>query len=302
MSRITPSLYPLAFTALFALLPSLASAAGTLERIHGNQQLVLGFIAGDAPFSDGDEKQASGYGIDLCQAVASELRKDPALAQLQTRYQPVRLAQALDAVSSGQVDLLCSPLVETLQRREAVSFSQPVITSGIGAILRSDAPADLQSALSGAPRERGPTWRATVNQGLSKRSFAVLKGTVSATWAQQRIRELGLQSRLVEVASYDEGVQQVQARQIDAFFGDRLSLLHYQQRLADGGQLQVSDRLFEAAHAGLALARSDDDFRLLVDRALSQALRGAPGEALYTRYFGKPSEQQLMLLRLYTLP
>lgn len=299
MSLRLPALVPLL---LASLLPLTGVAAGSLERIHASQQLVLGFIAGDAPFTDGDEQQASGYGIDLCQAVASELRKDPALAQLKTRYQPVHLAQALAAVGSGQVDLLCSPLVETLERREAVSFSLPVITNGIGVILRNDAPADLREVLAGGARERTPTWRGTVNQGLSKRRFAVLAGTVSATWAQQRIRELGLQSQLVEVASYDEGVQQVLGRQVDAFFGDRLSLLHYQSKQAAGNQLQVSPRLFEAAHASLALARGDDDFRLRVDRALSHALRGEMGEALYTRYFGSPTEQQLLLLRLYSLP
>lgn len=298
MKRTIPTLLALGLSALSAL----PATAGTLERIRANHELVLGFIAGDAPFTDGDEKQASGYGIDLCQAVANELRKAPDLAQLQTRYRPVQLAQALDAVSSGQVDLLCSPLVETLQRRETVSFSLPVITAGIGVILRSDAPPDLRDALSGTARERGPTWRATVNQGLSKRSFAVIRGTLSMEWARQRIRELGLQSRLVEVDSYDEGVQQVLNRQVDAFFGDRLSLLHYQSRNGKGEQLQVAARLFEAAHAGLALARGDDDFRLAVDRALSQSLRGDPGEALYTRYFGAPTEQQLMLLRLYSLP
>lgn len=299
MSLRLPALLPLL---LAGLLPLTGVAAGSLERIHASQQLVLGFIAGDAPFSDGDAQQASGYGIDLCQAVANELRKDPALAQLKTRYQPLPLAQALAAVGSGQVDLLCSPLVETLERRQTVSFSLPVITAGIGAILRADAPAALREVLAGNPRERTPTWRGTVNQGLSKRRFAVLEGTVSASWAQQRIRELGLQSQLVEVASYDQGVQQVQDRQVDAFFGERLSLLHYQLNDADGKQLQVSPRLFEAAHAGLALARGDDDFRLLVDRALSQALRGETGEALYTRYFGSPTEQQRLLLRLYSLP
>jgi len=276
---------------------SKAMFSGSLDRIHANHELMLSFIAGDAPFTDGNEQQASGYGIDLCRAVASELRKDPALAQLQTRYQPVALAQALDAVSSGQVDLLCSPPVETQQRRESVNFSLPVTTAGIGAILRVDAPADLQNALNSAPHDHGPTWWGTVNQGLSKRTFAVIKGTVSADWARQRIRELSLQSQLVEVANYDDGVQQLLVRRIDAFFGDRLSLQNYQAREAKAEQLQVSPRIFEAAHASLALARGDDDFRLRVDRALSQAMRGDMGVALYTRYFGTAATAPAALQR-----
>lgn len=292
------------FAALF-LLPLLlapGARADSLARIHASHTLVLGFLADNAPFSEGDEHTASGYAIDLCQALAARLRSAPGLADLQVRYQPLPLEQALAAVSGGQVDLFCSPLVETLQRRESVSFSLPVFTAGLGVILRRDADATLQAALSGAPRERTPTWRGTVNQGLNKRSFAVLKGTTNVQWAQQRVRELGLQSRLVEVASYQDGVDRVLRREVDAFFGERLSLLNYQARSAQADRLQVSDHLFEMASVALPLPRNDDAFRLEVDHALSDALRGAAGEALYSRYFGPPSPQQRLLLRLYSLP
>jgi polar amino acid transport system substrate-binding protein len=37
---------------------------------------------------------------------------------------------------------------------------------------------------------------------------------------------------------------------------------------------------------GLAMGRNDDDFRLLVDTALSKLFTSAAFPALYTRYFG----------------
>ncbi|MDF3936990.1 amino acid ABC transporter substrate-binding protein [Pseudomonas citronellolis] len=292
----------LAATLLALALLAPVAQADTLGRIRAEHTLVLGFLPANAPFSDGDASKASGYAIDLCQAVAARLRGETGLSDLQVRYRPLPLAQALDAVRNGEVDLLCSPLVETLQRRETVSFSLPVFTAGLGVILRGDADATLRDALGGAARERTPTWRGTINQGLNKRSFAVLKGTTNVQWAQRKVRELGLQSRLVEVDSYQDGVAKVLDRQVDAFFGERLSLLNYQARAADPSALRVSDRLFEMAGVALPLARGDDDFRLLVDRALSDALRGDAGEALYTRYFGVPSAQQRLLLHLYPLP
>lgn len=289
-----------ALLALLSLAP--VAQADTLARIRASHTLELGLVAANAPFSEGDEHQARGYAIDLCQALATRLRAEAGLGDLQVHYRPLPLEQALEAVRSGQVDLFCSPLVETLQRREIVSFSLPVFTAGLGVILRRDADPTLLAALSGAPRERTPTWRATLNQGLNKRSFAVLRGSTNVQWAQQQVRKLGLQSRLEEVGSYQEGVERVLRRQVDAFFGERLSLLNYQARSAEGDRLQVSEHLFEVARVALALPRDDDAFRLLVDRAISEALRGPGGEALYSRYFGRPSEQQRMLLRLYTLP
>ncbi|WP_374439806.1 amino acid ABC transporter substrate-binding protein [Pseudomonas panipatensis] len=288
--------------ALFAGIASEAARADSLARIRASHTLTLGFLAGNAPFSDGDEQHASGYTIELCQAIAEQLRQQPGLGDLQLRYQPLTLDKALDTLRAGQVDIICSPMVETLQRRETLSFSLPVFTAGLGVIVRRDAPQSLLAPLSGQPIEHGPTWRATINQGLSKHSFAVLRGTTTVEWARQRIRELGLQSRLEEVDNYAEGVRQVDAREVDAFFGDRMVLLNLQTRQADPQALWVPEKLFVMSRVALALPRNDDDFRLLVDTALSQAMRGPAGEERYQRYFGAPSELSRTLFQLYPLP
>ncbi len=47
-----------------ALLP--AHAADHLTQIRASQTLILGFVAGDAPFSAGTAEQPSGYAIELC--------------------------------------------------------------------------------------------------------------------------------------------------------------------------------------------------------------------------------------------
>jgi len=285
---------------LCAWLPIANSA--TLERIRDNAEFVLGFVPGDLPFSNGDARQANGYAIDLCQQVASLIREQLAMPELQVRYVPLTTTDMLDAVADARVDILCAPVVESLERRRRVSFSLPIFTAGLGVVVRQDAPATLMLPLKGETAYRGPTWRATINQGLSRHSFAVMKGTVSVDWAQTRIRQLGLQSRLLEVDSNQEGVEQVVTRQIDAFFADRLVLLNYQAQHPQGAQLWDPERLFAVESVAMPLARDDEDFRLLVDTALSRLNRSEDGEALYRRYFGDLSEQSRMMLRLNSRP
>ncbi|HBZ93917.1 MAG TPA: amino acid ABC transporter substrate-binding protein [Pseudomonas sp.] len=284
-----------------AWLPIVANSA-TLERIRDNAEFVLGFVPGDLPFSDGDARQANGYSIDLCHQVASLIREQLAMPELQVRYVPLTTTDMLDAVADARVDILCAPVVESLERRRRVSFSLPIFTAGLGVVVRQDAPATLMLPLKGETAYRAPTWRATINQGLSRHSFAVMKGTMSVDWAQTRIRQLGLQSRLLEVDSNQEGVEQVVTRQSDAFFADRLVLLNYQAQHPHGAQLWVPERLFAVESVAMPLARDDEDFRLLVDTALSRLNRSEDGEALYRRYFGDLSEQSRMMLRLNSRP
>lgn len=287
---------------LCAVADSSVAAADVLSRLRQGGELNLGFVEGFAPFSSGSELAPEGYSIDLCQAVVARIRELPGLAGLQVRWHSVAEPEAVRAVGDGQVDLLCTPMVETKTRRGTLDFSIPVFTSGLAALVRHDAPTSLLGPLSGSAETTGPRWRATINAGLSKHSFAVLRGTLSSRWAHERIRQLGLQSTLEEVSTYEEGVQWVADRKVDAFLGDRLVLLAYQARQAERDQLWVPDHLFVMGRVALSMSRGDDDFRLLVDTALSQALSGAQGEALFVRYLGPMSAQDRLLQSLYPLP
>ena len=283
-----------------ALLP--AHAADQLARVRASQTLTLGFVAGDAPFSAGTAEQPSGYAVELCGLLGEQLKQQLALPALKLHFHPLTAATMLKAVAEGQVDTVCSAVGDTLKRREQVSFSLPYFAAGLGVVVRRDAPASLLTPINEGAQPRGPVWRASINQGLSRHSFAVLKDSVSVDWARARMRALGLQSELREVPSNAEGLAMVVNGQVDAFFADRLVLLNYQAENPRGSELLVPERLFDVLPVALPLARGDDAWRLAVDRGLSDVQRSAAGQALYARYFGPPSEQSQLLMKLFQRP
>jgi polar amino acid transport system substrate-binding protein len=270
---------------LAALAAPLAASAQALERIKAAGTINLGFIDGAAPFSAkvGDA-QASGFGIDLCLPVAEAVKARLALPALNVRLIALKAETTLTSVAKGEVDLLCTPTVDTLKRRASVSYSLPVFNGGVGVLVRADAPRFLRDVLNGKVAATGPIWRATVNRGLANHTYVVRAGTVTEELLREKTRQLNVNMHVITVDDDAKGVELVRARQADAFFAERVLLL---EKVARGANdLVVLERKFNVEPMALAMGRNDDDFRLLVDTALSQLFTSAAFPALYTRYFG----------------
>ena len=282
-------------------LPLLTSAS-TLERVRSSNSLTLGYLQDIAPFSSQQDGQPSGYAIELCEQVAAHIKTELGLADLQVRYQAVEEAESIAAVSSGSIDILCSPTLETLTERKAVSFSLPIYTAGLAALVREDASPALINVLNGKVAHSGPTWRATINRGLANHTYAVTEGGATEAWVRQQQNQLGVVATLVTVANPEQGVQLVAEGKADAFFSERILLQNYLAKNKDASEMRVLERIYEFAPVAMALARADEDLRLLVDTALSESYRSGELENIYRRHLGEPGEMVKVLFKVYALP
>jgi polar amino acid transport system substrate-binding protein len=278
-------------------------AAQTLARIQSAGAINIAFVPEQPPFSvSGADGTPSGYAIDLCQHVVSVLKMRLGLTTLATKWVPTSIEDALLTIESGQADLVCGPISETLAARAHVSFSIPIYVSGIGAMVRKDAAPTLLRVLNGQVAHTGPTWRATINQGLANQTFAVHRGTTSEAWVRDRIATLGVIAKVVTVSSYEDGVDLVEKGKAGAFFGDRVVLTTYAARDSETAELRVVDRRFTLEPVALAMQRGDEDFRLAVDTALSELYRSGGYARTYSTHFGAPTETAKLLLQAYSLP
>jgi ABC-type amino acid transport substrate-binding protein len=156
--------------------------------------------------------------------------------------------------------------------------------------------------LAGRAQTFHPVWRASALQVLRARDFSVVSGTTSQTWLAQRMKDLDVVAGVAPVGSYGEGLQRVIDRRSDVFFGERAILLDAAKRRDGGRDLRVIDRLFTYEPVALTLPRGDDDFRLMVDRALSRLYRSAAIGPIYTAAFGEPDAATLDFFRWNALP
>ena len=286
---------------ILALLPIMVHG-NTLERIRASHAITLGYLPDFVPFSDQAADKASGYAIDLCLKIAEKVKTDLNLPELKVQYQPVSLKDEMNAVSSGKIDILCTPTPPTLARRKIVSYSVPIYTAGLSAVVRQNASEALLNVLGGKVAHTGPTWRATVNLGLSNQTYAAIAGGVTETWIHQQMRLLGVVATLITVENADAGLNLVANGKADAFFAERMMLKHLLTSNYPSGNLVLLERIFEYAPTAMAVDREDEDFRLLVDTALSEMYRSGDIERAFEKYLGGAGDSAKKLFKIYAIP
>jgi ABC-type amino acid transport substrate-binding protein len=281
-----------------------SASAQTLGHVRDAGVLRVGYRQDARPFSYQDEaKAAAGYSVVLCQKIADAVKGELQLSGLRTEFVPFGSEEdGLGALRQGNIDLHCGATTVTLSRRESVSFSIPIYPNGIGALMRTDAPARMREILAGRPEPDQPRWRASLAQILRERTFAVHKGTAEEKWLDHARNEFKIVAKVDGVEDYDVGVGKVVDGQADVLFGDRTALLAAAARSPSAEDLMVLGRLFTYEPLALALKRGDEDFRLLADRALSRVYSSGEIAEIYRSFFGEADDATLRFLRMTALP
>jgi len=281
-----------------ALLP--AFAAGTLDKARDGGKLTFGYDNDSRPYTytDGAGKPA-GYGIALCNRIGDALKTELKLPALAIDYVALTREEAFSAVQQGKVDLLCAA-IPTLERRAVVDFSIPIMLSGSGVALRSDAPTRLLQAVSGAT-PTGPAWRASPDQAPQRAVIAVVDGVPIENALNSALKQRRVNAEVVPVKDTAAGLELLAMRKADAFIQDRAVLLDSVTRRG-GTDLVVAGRTFRRDVVAMAVRRDDADFRLFLDRTLSRLYRTPALSELYTRYFGTPTAEALDFFKLVSFP
>lgn len=281
-----------------ALALSVALSATTSVAFANENTLTFGYIQDEAPFSSLNSVtgQANGYTIELCQAIAHSMNVDSS----NVTFTPMTLETGMQKLSNNEIDVLCSAITPTAERRQSASFTIPVFQGGISAVLRQDATHDLKRALEGKPVHEGPKWRATVNRGLANHTYVVHEQSVTEEWVKQKVERLGVIANVVTVKTDEQGLDMVNSGKADAYFGE-ISSLSSALNKGDFSNLEISGRVYETALLSMALPRNNDDFRFMVDKALSDAYNSDEFSTLYQRYFGHQRNESLETIKYFSL-
>lgn len=262
------------------------AVAAPLDDIRQSKTLRIAYREGAPPFAyKTPAGQPSGYMVELCQAVAKDLAQQLKIPDLKVAYVPVTTANRLDAITQNKADLLCDSLTQTVERRKIVDFSVPTFIDGTSFAIRNDGPQDLKL--------------------LAGRKVGVVAGTLTEQGTRNSLAALHVNAEIVPFKSFDEAMAALEKGNISAYFAGRAMLAGMIKGHPAAARILLAATFLTIEPFALAMRRGDGDFRLAVDRALSQVYRSGEIATIFTKTFGaqeKPTPTLQALYMIATLP
>jgi len=267
------------------LLTAALARAATLDRVRDQGVFRIGYRTDAVPFAYNNPRgEPTGYVVDLCRAVAADLKRQLRLANLKVDYVPVTAETGFAAVKDGQVDILCGPTTESLSRRALVDFSLMTFIDGASVIYRKGGPLTFT--------------------GLAGHKIGVRAGTTTEKELRSLLAERRIKAEVVPVEDHNHGFDRLAKSEFTAYFADRSILAYMLSNDPRVGDLLLSEQYFSNEPYALALPRGDTDFRALVDGTLARLYRSGEIERIFAANFGRatPNPALRALFMINALP
>jgi ABC-type amino acid transport substrate-binding protein len=270
--------------ALALALPAAAQDLGpTLTKISKEKEIVLGYRETTVPFSyTGDDKQPTGYSIDVCKAVVASIRAQLKLPALPIRWVAVTAESRFGAVAQGRVDLECGSTTMTLSRFAEVDFSAPIFVETGAVLVRADSPVRRIPELAG-------------------KRIAVGAGTTAGDALRARLRDDRITAEIIVVKNAAEALEALDAGKVDGYANDRILLVGSVVQGRDAKKYAITEDDYSFEPYGLGLRRNDTSFRVAVNTALARLYRSPGMVDIYKRWFGSFGPPGALLQAMYYL-
>ena len=271
------------------LLPqSLLARAPVLDTVKESGRIVFGYSEDAPPFSFVDRaSKPAGYSLDLCRAVAEQVRRELRLPRLDIVFVAVESSDRINALVNGRVDMDCSTTTQTLGRMDKVDFTLMTFVTGASML-------SLRETDSREPSQ------------IQGKKVAVIAGTTTENVLTQYLNDTKLSAEIVLVDSLTAGMGMLIEGSVDGLFSDRALLIGQIMKSPERDRLQLSEDMISFEPYALMVPREDADFRLVANRALAQIYGGDQIGILYRKWFGlvgnRPSSLLISVFRLQALP
>lgn len=252
-----------------------------IQRIRDKQTLTIAYDPGQAPFSlTGDDGQPTGYTVELCKIVASQLVTQLNMGLLDVRWIKTNQRTRFEALESGEADLECAATSNTLERQRRVAFSLTTFIQGATFAVRQDA--DLQKL-----------------DELASKNIAVVRNTTTSKTLKQAVASGQLQANLVEAKNMEAAANLLASKAVDAIAGDRLLMFDQLIRSKLGTRFRMLPQDFAPEYYAITMSKTDPDFRWAVNATLSRTFRTPVIGELFQRWFGSLNQPGQLMEALY---
>ncbi|MFA1545257.1 transporter substrate-binding domain-containing protein [Actinomadura chokoriensis] len=196
-----------------------------------------------------------GFDIDVARYVGERLGK-------KIRFVQVLASERLPALTSGRADLVLATLSVTPERKTRIAFAGPYYMSYQDVLIRSD--------------ERGVKGV----RDLTGRRFCAVEG---ADPIQRLLALSGMTARTVPARSYDECMNMIKAREVDAITTNDVILAGLIRR--EGRAFRLVNARISEQNTGIGLRQGDTEGCEALNRAITRMYQDGTAAKLMRKWF-----------------
>lgn len=261
-----------------------AAAGPTLDGIIASEKIRLGHRTDTPPFAYVKDNRAQGFSVELCSLLMGAVFSVSDIEGITGVFVPVSAEERFDKLRSGEIDVLCGATTATLDRRETMSFTIPIFTTGISAAIGETASRPLRDLFSNSgPMRLRLEDRAKAIAGAR---IGVRAGTTAEAWLRSVSASSDGLFELSLIPDHAIGAAAVRDGLLDVYVADQAILREQFNRLGAASGVRIYSQTYTHEPYALAIPRGDEDMRLMLDRALSYLYRNGKVLDIYKKYFG----------------
>jgi len=269
--RIHQLLNKIALTSLTALAMASVSAVYAQQADHpSDKTLIVGTDFGVAPWVVRGVNGPEGFGVDMINEITKRLKRPS------VEIVDVNFSALFAALFSKRIEFTVNPLNITAERAERMIFSQPIMSTGNGFLVKASN--DMKGF-----------------EDLKGKAIAVNRGTLSDTWATANAATYGF-----EVQRYDTFPDSVQAILTNRAFATINEVPTTIFAASKNKAIKVAFKDFSASrNFGYAFRPESVDYRNKVDDVLKCMKIDGTVAKLHEKWYGSAPEKGSALVTTY---
>ncbi len=241
--------------ASFLALGAAISHAADADHPAG-EPLVVGTDFGLAPWVMRTDKGPEGFGVDVITEVAHRIGRPD------VKIVDVNFSGLFSALFSKRIEFTVNPLNITADRAERMLFTEPIMSTGNGFLVRAG------DQMKGFEDLRG-------------KDLAVNRGTISDTWATENATKYGFNIQRYDV--FPDTVQAVITGRAFTALNEIPTVVFAASR---NKAVKIGYEDFNGRNFGYAFRLDDADYRNKVDEAIECMKSDGTLHKLYVKWYG----------------
>ncbi|MBA4343363.1 MAG: amino acid ABC transporter substrate-binding protein [Methylibium sp.] len=255
---------------LAGLLATGAAHADTLKKIKDSGSVTMGVreSSGALSYTLGDGK-FTGYHVEICERVLSDVRKQLGMSSLSVKYQPVTSQNRIPLVTNGTVDIECGSTTNNAARQKDVAFAVTTFVEEVRIAVK---------AASGI---------SSINQ-LAGKNVATTTGTTSVQTLRRHERANGVDFKEVFGKDHADSFLLLESGRADAFVMDGSLLAGLIAKSKNPADYKIVGEVLSVEPIAIMIRKDDPAFKKAVDDSIKAMIKSGDVAKLYDKWLLQP--------------